>query len=108
MLLVASLLFSKLTDNLGQGNGHCERECGECERPTPHPVHGPICWGTTRNGIEDPNWIRNDNPDDAPVGSCGDQHNSQSVGSHCGSVPSLFLYHFSVKSGLLAAGLPCA
>merc|ERR1712086_845797 len=28
-----------------KGNGNCERECGECERPTPHPVHN-VCRGT--------------------------------------------------------------
>merc|ERR1712028_232638 len=53
-----------------KGNGNCERECGECERPTPHPTHGPICWGTMRDGVADLAWMRNDNPDDAPVGSC--------------------------------------
>merc|ERR1711907_167682 len=29
-----------------KGNGNCEAECNECERPSPHPTYGTICWRT--------------------------------------------------------------
>merc|ERR1719460_3199762 len=37
-----------------KGNGNCEKACGECERPSPHPVHGAICWSFSKDGAEDP------------------------------------------------------
>ena len=54
-----------------KGNGNCQKECGECERPSPHPEHGPVCWSYSANGNEDPNWTRNEDPDIGTVGGCG-------------------------------------
>merc|ERR1712072_1617155 len=54
-----------------KGNGNCEKDCGECERPSPHPVHGSICWSAVSdNGDLDPLWVRNEDPDLGTVGGC--------------------------------------